>query len=80
LASSNAWRHSFVSIALAAGVPLVTVASWAGRDPKVAASVYAHLPPDSHEADAERLGEAFGARHLRDNRPSKLGVVSGHER
>jgi integrase len=49
-------RHLFVSVLLAAGVPITDVAAWVGhRDIRVTYAIYGHLLPDSWTRGREAL-------------------------
>ncbi len=56
-------RHSFVAVALAAGLTLPEAAALARHaNPRVTATVYAGLTEQSREQLAGKLSEAFGGR------------------
>ncbi len=58
-------RHTAIAAWLAAGVPVVRAAAWAGHSPAVLQSTYAHLLDADHEPVRARLEELFGRRAQR---------------
>lgn len=54
-------RHSYASMLLAAGVEVYKVSRWMGHaNISTTDSIYAHLYPGDHSADAERLASYLG--------------------
>ncbi len=52
----NAWRHTFATLRVQAGVTVDKVASWMGNSPEVCRKHYAQfMPRDKHDEDIDKL-------------------------